>query len=105
MLAGDISGGHWLRAWLEDGQPVAQLGRLLLQPSAKAPQGFEARGKIVCQCFNVAQSEIEALLDSAGEADAMTLLQQKLKCGTSCGSCVPELKKIVVARVSALKQT
>jgi assimilatory nitrate reductase catalytic subunit len=29
---------------------------------------------------------------------ALTMLQQKLKCGTNCGSCVPELKKIIVAQ-------
>jgi len=94
-LAGDIAAERWLRAFLEEGQPVSALGRQLLQPSAQAPQGFRERGKIVCNCFNVAESDIEAVLAQAGEGDdRLALLQQKLKCGTNCGSCVPELKKI-----------
>ena len=99
-LAGDTSAEHWLKEYLEGGQPVAALGRLLLMPSSQAPQGFKARGKIVCNCFNVAESEIgDALAGMAGDAEAhLACLQGKLKCGTNCGSCVPELKKIIVAR-------
>jgi assimilatory nitrate reductase catalytic subunit len=100
-LAGDVSAEGWLRGYLEDGLPVAALGRLLLQPGAQAPQGFAARGKIICNCFNVAQSEIERALKQMSEGDAMAMLQQKLKCGTSCGSCLPELKQIVQARMVA----
>ncbi len=77
---------------------MAALGRQLLQPTAQAPQGFRERGKIVCNCFNVAESDIEAALASADDADAnarVELLKQQLKCGTNCGSCVPELRRIV----------
>ncbi len=106
-LAGDVAAERWLRAFLEDSHPVAELGRQLLQPTATAPQGFRERGKIICNCFNVAQSDITAVLASANEAgslnagsgmDGLAILQQKLKCGTNCGSCVPELKRIVKAR-------
>ena len=101
-LAGDTSAEHWLKEYLEGEQPVASLGRLLLMPSAKAPQGFKARGRIVCNCFNVAETEInEALLKhdwvNQGMPDAvLASLQGQLKCGTNCGSCVPELKKIIL---------
>ena len=99
-LAGDISAERWLREYLEGEQPIAALGRLLLSPSSKAPQGFKARGRIVCNCFNVAETEIAEMLalqavESADEA--LCALQDKLKCGTNCGSCVPELKKMVRA--------
>jgi len=103
-LAGDIAAESWLREYLEGEQPVAALGRLLLSPSSKAPQGFKARGRVVCNCYNVAESEIaEALAaqPSAGPEEALCTLQQKLKCGTNCGSCVPELKKIVLAENAA----
>lgn len=96
-LAGDIAAESWLREYLEGEQPVAALGRLLLSPSSKAPQGFKARGRIICNCFNVAESEIvDALAAQAPGApeEALCSLQEKLKCGTNCGSCVPELKKI-----------
>ncbi len=97
-LAGDVAAERWLRAFLEEGHPVSALGRQLLQPTAQAPQGFRERGKIVCNCFNVAESDIEAALAGADAADAnarVELLKQRLKCGTNCGSCVPELKRIV----------
>ncbi len=103
-LSGDISAERWLKEYLEAGQPVAALGRLLLMPSAKAPQGIKLRGRIVCNCFNVAESEIgnaAAELSRQGIGNAAALLaalQQRLKCGTSCGSCVPELRKVLLAR-------
>jgi assimilatory nitrate reductase catalytic subunit len=108
-LAGDTSAEHWLKEYLEGEQPVAALGRLLLMPSAKAPQGFKARGRIVCNCFNVAEAEIGAVLAAQdminhGTPDAMLdSLQEKLKCGTNCGSCVPELKKIILVQSGAMK--
>jgi assimilatory nitrate reductase catalytic subunit len=102
-LAGDTSAEHWLKEYLEAGQPVAALGRLLLVPSTKAPQGFKARGLIVCNCFNIAETEIdEALANRASHSsneETLALLQGRLKCGTNCGSCVPELKKIILVRM------
>jgi assimilatory nitrate reductase catalytic subunit len=76
---------------------VAALGRRLLSPSAKAPQGFTPRGRIVCTCLNVAETEIRqalALLSGSTES-VLAGLQEKLKCGTGCGSCIPELRKMV----------
>lgn len=102
-LAGDATAERWLRAYLEAGHPVSALGRQLLQPSAQAPQGFAERGRVVCNCFNTPESEIEAVLAQAGSADVesrVDLLKQQLKCGTNCGSCLPDLKRMAgVARV------
>jgi assimilatory nitrate reductase catalytic subunit len=98
-LAGDTSAEHWLRDYLENEQSVAKLGRLLLMPSNQAPQGFKARGRIVCTCFNVAETEIMDAL-AADPSGSLEKLQGKLKCGTNCGSCVPELKKMIESRLS-----
>ena len=93
-LAGDNAAESWLKAYLESEQPVATLGRLLLSPSSQPPQGFSVRGRIVCNCFNVAENEIDAALDNlSGPPQAqLAALQAQLKCGTNCGSCLPELK-------------
>ena len=99
-LAGDIAAEHWLKEYLETEQPVAALGRLLLSPQSTAPQGFKSRGRAVCNCFNIAESQINQALeemDGAPEAQ-LAALQNTLKCGTNCGSCIPELKKIIVQR-------
>jgi len=78
---------------------------MLLIPSAKAPKGFKPRGKVVCNCFNVAESDIlESLAASpAGTSPeaALALLAQNLRCGSNCGSCVSELRKIVLANNAA----
>ncbi|MES3021032.1 MAG: molybdopterin-dependent oxidoreductase [Pseudomonadota bacterium] len=103
-LAGDITAEHWLKQMLEGEASVAGLGRLLLSPSSSAPQGFKARGRIVCSCLNVSQNEIGeqlAAMPGMGAADKLAALQGKLKCGTNCGSCVPELKQIVFATMKA----
>jgi assimilatory nitrate reductase catalytic subunit len=99
-LAGDISAEAWLKEYLESEQAVATLGRLLLMPSNKPPQNFKSRGRIVCNCFNVAETEIsDALMTMPGAPDArLQALQQRLKCGSNCGSCVPELKKIIASQ-------
>jgi len=95
-LAGDVAAEHWLREYLEGSLPVDSLGRLLLMPGAAAPKGFRARGRVVCTCFNVSESEIAAAIRDGG-ATSLDALQQQLKCGTNCGSCVPELRKLLDA--------
>jgi assimilatory nitrate reductase catalytic subunit len=112
-LAGDISAEHWLKEYLENEMPVAALGRMLLMPSSSAPKGFKPRGKVVCNCFNVAESDIlQALAESPGAASheshesheshdpeaTLAELTQKLRCGSNCGSCVPELRKMILAK-------
>ncbi len=103
-LTGDLSAEVWLKEYLQGEQSVTQLGRLLLMPSNAPPQGFTARGRIVCNCFNIAESDIAGVLGQQdlinhGSSSAMlSTLQEKLKCGTNCGSCIPELKKLIEFR-------
>lgn len=98
-LAGDISAEVWLKEYLQAEQSVQTLGRLLLLPSATPPAGFQARGKIVCNCFNVSETDIQQTLATlSGSADeVLSLLQAKKECGTNCGSCVPELKRMIAS--------
>ncbi|WP_166268766.1 nitrate reductase [Marinobacter caseinilyticus] len=50
-------------------------------------------GTVVCSCFQVGERQIaKAIAD--GAQDVATLGAQ-LKCGTNCGSCLPELKALV----------
>jgi assimilatory nitrate reductase catalytic subunit len=106
-LAGDTQTGAWLKDWLVRQEPVAALGRLLLAPTVAAPAGFATRGRIVCNCWNVSQSEIgefvAALPDVDGVCDtpALDALQAALKCGTECGSCLPEIRRMVSLRKRA----
>lgn len=103
LLAGDISAERWIRPLLQDRLPAQAYGRALLQVGAKAPLALAARGRQVCSCFDVTESRIvETLAHCRGTPDAqLAQLQERLKCGTSCGSCIPELKRIVRLRQQA----
>ena len=100
--AGAITSGEWLRDWLLSARSVAEVRRLLLSPATYAPSGFVLSGKVVCQCFNVTESDILATLAALQGDDAQRLAQLsgRLKCGTNCGSCVPELRALVASGVS-----
>ena len=98
-LAGDVQTATWLKDWLVRGESVGALGRLLLAPSVAAPVGFAPRGRVVCNCWNVAENEIVdfvAAMPNAG-VDGLAALQAHLKCGTQCGSCLPEVKRLVAS--------
>ncbi|MEP7057813.1 MAG: molybdopterin dinucleotide binding domain-containing protein, partial [Caldimonas sp.] len=97
VLAGDTRAEAWIGTLLRDALPAQAYGRLLLAPGARAPVAIPARGHVVCSCFNVTDLAIAAqLAQSDGPADArLASLQRALQCGTNCGSCIPELKRIV----------
>jgi assimilatory nitrate reductase catalytic subunit len=103
LLAGDISAETWVKPLLQDELPAQAYGRLLLIPGAKAPVAVASRGRQVCSCLDVSETQIEHALQSiAGSADIrLAKLQNTLKCGTNCGSCIPELKRIVHASRAA----
>ncbi|MFW5331360.1 molybdopterin-dependent oxidoreductase [Hydrogenophaga sp. ZJX-1] len=99
VLAGDVRAEAWIKPLLQDELPAEAYGRLLLMPGAKAPVAVVAKGKQVCTCFNVSEDDIGAQLKSNHGTNDQRLaaLQSGLKCGTNCGSCIPELRRLVRA--------
>ncbi|MDI1341435.1 nitrate reductase [Polaromonas sp.] len=106
VLAGDVSAQAWIKTLLQDELPAQSYGRLLLLPGAKAPVALPSRGKPVCTCFSVTDAEIGACLSDithavggagylASDDERLLALQDRLKCGTNCGSCVPEIRRII----------
>ena len=100
-LSGDAAAKDWLQEWLAQGASVSHLSRVLLAPSAKPPQDFSPRGRVICNCLNVSEAEIMSQLKAIPIQTSNTLgiLQSALKCGTECGSCLPELRRIVQAEI------
>jgi assimilatory nitrate reductase catalytic subunit len=97
VLAGDASAQAWVLDLLQQGQPAAAFGRALLAASRQPPQALPARSRQVCACHDVREDLILATLAqcSGDEAARLQTLQSQLKCGTSCGSCLPELKSLL----------
>jgi assimilatory nitrate reductase catalytic subunit len=97
MLAGDVSSEAWIKTLLQEQMPAQTYGRLLLVPGGQAPVAVKPAGKQICTCFNVTQDTIEHQLSvcAGSEKQRLQTLQDTLKCGSNCGSCVPELKRLV----------
>ena len=74
-----------------DAAALAALEQLFGAAADTAARGSD---RAVCACFKVVESEIRSAV-AAGATLAQ--LQKGLKCGTNCGSCVPELRRLVNA--------
>jgi assimilatory nitrate reductase catalytic subunit len=91
-LIGENLAAEWLKEVMTNGSLTEELRRWALAPLSAPPTGQCSRGKIICSCLDVVEREIIDLISLGGNLPA---LQAKLKCGTECGSCVPELKRLV----------
>jgi assimilatory nitrate reductase catalytic subunit len=91
-LVGETLAAAWLKDVMGTGEFSPELRRWALAPLSAPPAGQRSRGKIVCNCLDVAENEI---IDNIQLGADFLTLQNKLKCGTQCGSCVPELKQLV----------
>jgi assimilatory nitrate reductase catalytic subunit len=65
--------------------------RMLL--SGKSTDGVASAGPIVCACFGVGRTTICDAI-AAGARSAADI-GARLKAGTNCGSCIPELKRLI----------
>jgi assimilatory nitrate reductase catalytic subunit len=92
-LAGDTAAAAWLKEQMQNGILIPSALALAPRPVGSAVP----RGRIVCNCFEVSETDIRAAV--ARGADLSTL-QRSLKCGTNCGSCVPELRRLCAGRGS-----
>ncbi len=87
MNASQLPDTAWL-ASLFDGRELSRQERRGLL-SARSVE-TEDIGAVVCSCFGIGEKQIAAAV-GAGAA-TVEALGEKLRCGTNCGSCLPELK-------------
>lgn len=92
-LVGETLATDWLKDVMTTGEFSPELRRWALAPLSAPPAGQRSRGKIICNCLDVAENDI---IDTIQLGADLITLQNKLKCGTECGSCVPELKRLVL---------
>jgi assimilatory nitrate reductase catalytic subunit len=73
-----------------------QARRLLL--SGRSADGIADSGPVVCACFGIGLVAIRSAIESgAADIDAIGKI---LKAGTNCGSCRPELKRILASETN-----
>jgi assimilatory nitrate reductase catalytic subunit len=70
----------------------AEARRVIL--SGRSADGLASGGPTVCACFGVGLAAIRAAIRS-GAAASIEGIGAALRAGTNCGSCLPELKRIV----------
>lgn len=87
----------WLFELLSSAGAARALGRLLLAPGRQPPKGGRMRGAQVCNCFDVHEADIVAALRRlpGDAAQRLAGVQDGLRCGTQCGSCLPALRRLV----------
>jgi assimilatory nitrate reductase catalytic subunit len=97
LTAGDSRSARWLKTLLQEGTWLNWPARQWLMASDAPPEGAAPASRQVCSCLNVREDAIAACLQSqpGSEDQRLAGLQSQLRCGTQCGSCVPELRKII----------
>ncbi len=98
LLAGEDAAGGWLRTAMRDGVPIDALRRWLFAPRAEPPVVAATPRKVICNCLDVSEEEIKREIAAGAN---LAGLQEKLKCGSSCGSCVPEIKRMLAVPQAA----
>ncbi|MEO8411718.1 MAG: molybdopterin dinucleotide binding domain-containing protein, partial [Propionivibrio sp.] len=103
LLAGEDQASGWLRTALRDGVAIDDLRRWLFAPRSTPPlaagEAMEAMTsrRVICNCFNVSSEEIAREIAAGAAGTALADVQAKLKCGTSCGSCLTEIRRMMMA--------
>ncbi len=93
---GETAAGGWLKEAMLAGQPVEPLRPWLFLPAATPSANLvRHRGRIVCNCRNVSESEILAAIE--GGATTREAIAERTGCGTGCGACLPELERMLAA--------
>ena len=93
-LGGETLAMDWLKDAMADNALDASLIRFALAPIARPPKQAPARSPVVCKCGDVTEAQIKAEFAAGG---TLASVQDTLKCGTFCGACLPEIKKLALA--------
>ena len=72
-------------------EPAELAGLLAARPPAGTPSDG---GRIVCACFSVGEKTILNCIRAQG-LDSVAAVGLALKAGTNCGSCLPEIRRLV----------
>ena len=87
-----LPGWAWLKQQLAEPKLAETARRALL--AGRAPEGGADHGPLVCACYGVGRNQICSVIEK-GVARSVEEIGATLKAGTNCGSCLPELRRLV----------
>jgi assimilatory nitrate reductase catalytic subunit len=84
------------RAWLASlfAAPKLDAGARASLLAGRTLEGTD-QGALVCSCFGVGRNPIASCARELGAGATPVEIGKRLKCGTNCGSCVPEIQAII----------
>ncbi len=91
-LAGETLAQSWLKDVMAENALDAALIRWAVAPIGKPPSCLPERSRVVCKCADITEAQVRLELS---QGITLVELQENLKCGIFCGSCVPELKQMI----------
>ena len=94
-LAGDVQAQGWIKQVIAEADNESHAGsglaRWAVAPISAPPSALPAKSRVVCKCADISETRIKNALQ---QGISLAVLQDTLKCGTYCGSCLPELKRM-----------
>ena len=94
----DLPPRDWLARLFQHEQLTDDERRGLLR--GIPPKGQEGGGKVVCSCFSVGVDTLCKAIREQG-LDTPEAIGEALNAGTNCGSCVPELRRLIAEQGEA----
>jgi assimilatory nitrate reductase catalytic subunit len=83
----------WLKSQLAMPQLSTSARRALL--AGRSPDTGVDHGPVVCACFGVGRNEICKVISRYSAAVSAETIGRELRAGTNCGSCLPELRRLI----------
>jgi assimilatory nitrate reductase catalytic subunit len=68
--------------------------------AGRAIEGAD-QGPTLCSCFGVGRNPIAACARELGAGATIAEIGRRLKCGTNCGSCIPEIQRVIAETAGA----
>ena len=65
--------------------------------SGRVAKGQPDAGRIICSCFGVGENTLKEAIKKQ-DLTSVEAIGQRLKAGTNCGSCIPELKALITQK-------
>jgi assimilatory nitrate reductase catalytic subunit len=87
----DLPNRRWL-SQIFDSQVLTDFQRRALLAGREGNAASDP-GTIICSCFQIGDKQINAAIETG--LNTTDKLGDHLKCGTNCGSCIPELKALI----------